>query len=417
MSSEGGRWILGISIGWGRRLALALIMVNGLFFGGTAALAAEGDTIPHGGYDTTTDACLQCHDVHDAEGDYVLSRWPTVVAMCGSCHTLYQLGVGASELEGTEPQLATDPVWAVRWDGGSGGTPDETDLGPVDDGTLDNPDRGGSDTNGLGVLNYNPNYYGLEAPVPGWSKYGDLAEDPQGAIGQGSPFEVYEKPLEYAQGVIDGLRGHRMGILFSEGDEVLHADGVLDELDYIPGGLDRLSAIATPSVSGIEDYPIENTGYPLDTVSVKAFPTSLAGGLYCASCHTPHAQFSGDDGTSNMIPSDIKSKLLSARPNHVAVPASFAGADDTWEQDGGREFCAKCHQERRSTTDGGPTHNHPDFACLSCHGMEEEISPISPNFGNPSNDFPHTSVNPNLLSQEPDGLCLTCHFPGGIPLP
>src|SRR3990170_5007175 len=58
--------------------------------GSGVALAATGGTIPHGGYSPATDACLQCHDIHESAGDYVLMRWPTVTDTCGTCHTLFQ---------------------------------------------------------------------------------------------------------------------------------------------------------------------------------------------------------------------------------------------------------------------------------------------------------------------------------------
>lgn len=39
--------------------------------------------------------CVQCHDVHQAEGDYVLTREATVTAVCETCHGTF----GASEPE------------------------------------------------------------------------------------------------------------------------------------------------------------------------------------------------------------------------------------------------------------------------------------------------------------------------------
>src|SRR3972149_8153832 len=57
--------------------------------GAGVAFAATGLNIPHGGYSVSTDACLQCHDVHEAAGDYVLMRWSTVTNVCGTCHGIY----------------------------------------------------------------------------------------------------------------------------------------------------------------------------------------------------------------------------------------------------------------------------------------------------------------------------------------
>lgn len=56
---------------------------------GPHAWAADGTTVPHGGYSAATDACLQCHDIHEAAADYVLMRRPTVTATCATCHTIY----------------------------------------------------------------------------------------------------------------------------------------------------------------------------------------------------------------------------------------------------------------------------------------------------------------------------------------
>jgi predicted CXXCH cytochrome family protein len=61
-----------------------------LAFGVPRAQAADGVTLPHGGYSPATDACLQCHDLHDPAADYVLMREPTVTATCATCHTIYQ---------------------------------------------------------------------------------------------------------------------------------------------------------------------------------------------------------------------------------------------------------------------------------------------------------------------------------------
>src|SRR3990170_5512875 len=85
-------------------LLLIAIAATLTLFGSALALAATGGTIPHGGYSPATDACLQCHDIHESAGDYVLMRWPTVTDTCGTCHTLFQQPP-ASGVSGT-------PSWA-----------------------------------------------------------------------------------------------------------------------------------------------------------------------------------------------------------------------------------------------------------------------------------------------------------------
>lgn len=52
---------------------------------------------PHGGYSPNSNMCLQCHDVHDAEGECALMWKNSVTYMCATCHGLHGLrtaGVG-----------------------------------------------------------------------------------------------------------------------------------------------------------------------------------------------------------------------------------------------------------------------------------------------------------------------------------
>lgn len=391
-----------------KTLLVGLVASTLVLFSGGLALAAKGDTIPHGGHNTATDACLQCHDVHQSAGDYVLGRFQTVTAVCGSCHTLYQQTLPFS---GGSLVQSTDPVWATQVEGDAAGL---TDYGgsPTEDANTMNTGSAGSSV----YINYNPGYSGLEAPVPGWYANGG---NPTNQVGNGSPYEVYEKPLSAADGS-DGRRGHRLGSVFTLGASIMHGDGVTDALDYIPGSTSRLTAIGTPSVA--DSATDIGYGYMLPTVSVSEFPVSLNGGLYCASCHSPHGQLSGQgydgaENNSNMISPEIIDKLLSKRPNHSGTEANLDPANgDQWITDGA-EWCGKCHDQRRSNTVGIDPHNHPDFACLQCHGNESVIAANNPEFGQAHLDFPHTSANPNLLTQEPDGLCLNCHSPGALPLP
>jgi len=70
-------------------MIIAVVALGALLFA-ASAFAADGVTIPHGGYSMATDSCLQCHDMHEAVGDYVLMREATVTDVCATCHTLYQ---------------------------------------------------------------------------------------------------------------------------------------------------------------------------------------------------------------------------------------------------------------------------------------------------------------------------------------
>jgi len=267
-----------------RKAIAALALAFGVIFSATTVYAADGATIPHGGYSMATDSCLQCHDMHEAAGGYVLMRESTVTAVCATCHTLYQ----------SAPTGAFDP--------GFSGTP--------------------------------------AAEVP------NLA--------------AYNVPIS------DRLthEGHRLGL----GN------------NYIPGGSGRLTAI-------------QYLGFPA-TVDATTFTATR--GLYCASCHTPHGNF------GRMMPMTFSPALLSSNPNHSAQDLSTT-LTGTWLTQGG-DWCASCHDQRAS---GGAHRNHPDYACLTCHG-DALVAPST-------NDFPHTSNTNAMLTMEPDGLCLQCHVTGTLP--
>ena len=279
-----------------KAILLASVLALSLAFA-TTAYAADGSTLPHGGFSTSSDSCLQCHDIHEAAGDYALMRQSTITATCGSCHTLYQVA----------------PTGA-----------------------------------------YNPGYSGTEA-------------------GTAAGAEAYKVPFAART----THNGHRLGL--GTGTYTF-ADGASGTGSYIPGGTQALTAIKYLS------YP--------DTVSATSF--TAVNGLNCASCHTPHGTF------GNMVPAGVSTALLTSKPNHTANAVTMAD----WTNDGG-QWCASCHDKRAPGADlNGTTHsNHPDVACLTCHGAE-------PSAATP--DFPHTGLS-NLVSQEPDALCLNCHVSGLLP--
>lgn len=275
-----------------RTLAIAVLCTALALALASPALASDAATIPHGGYDMTTDACLQCHDIHEAAGDYVLMRQATVTAVCGTCHTLYQAA----------------PTGA-----------------------------------------YDPGYSGTEA-------------------GTAAHLAAYKVPAGEAL----THEGHRLGL---GATTYTFADGQTGDGSYIPGGTDALTAIQ----------------YLAYDSTVSALAYSATNGMTCASCHTPHGTF------GNVVDPAVSTKLLSSRPNHGAtIPLA------NWTTDGGK-WCGGCHDRR---TSGGAIHNHPDYACLDCHGD---------NFAAPTLDFPHTSGVPNILTLEPDELCLQCHVAGLLP--
>jgi predicted CXXCH cytochrome family protein len=280
-----------------RKRALAVVALGAvcLVLAAAPAFATDGATIPHGGFSTATDACLQCHDIHESAGDYVLMRGATMTATCATCHTLYQAA----------------PTGA-----------------------------------------FDPGYSGTEA-------------------GTAAPLRAYET----APGNALSHQGHRLGL--GSGTYVF-ADGVSGDGSYIPGGTSALTAI-------------KYLAYP-DTDSALAF--TATNGLSCASCHAPHGAF------GNVIDASVSTAILSSKPNHVTDAVAVAN----WIDDGGT-WCGACHDKRMPSA---TYHNHPSEACLTCHG--DSLDPVDP-----TPDFPHTGETQNLLTLEPDGLCLQCHISGQLP--
>jgi predicted CXXCH cytochrome family protein len=279
-------------------LAVVALAMLGVVLLAAPALAADGNTIPHGGYSTATDACLQCHDIHESAGDYVLMRGATMTATCATCHSIY----------------LADPTGA-----------------------------------------YDPGYSGTEATVSTKRAY------------------VVDSALA------ESHAGHRLGL--GTGTYVF-ADGITGDGSYIPGGTQALTAI-------------RYLAYP-DTDSALAY--TATDGLSCASCHAPHGTF------GNVIATSVSTAILSSKPNHGAQVTIT-----NWIDEGGT-WCGACHDKRTPGVDlEGATHyNHPSEACLTCHG--DALDPADP-----TPDFPHTGENQDLLTLEPDALCLQCHISGQLP--
>ncbi|MBI4728857.1 MAG: hypothetical protein HY775_05065 [Acidobacteria bacterium] len=242
-----------------------------------------------------------------------------------------------------------------------------------------------------------------------------------------------------------------------------------------PGTVSSRSAynLATPASGhavGETSVPGE-TGIIITGKAGGAAPAGTAsagaGGLYCASCHSPHGDYGkvangwvlADEGTTvswknaggtyenrtldwdgtndawRLCPSgqtptagagynasctdyaQVKDaenqnvslygyKLLSAYPNHSATKKSYKTAQNNND---GAKWCATCHPSRLSDEAefGGTLHNHPT-GCDACHA-----NPAS-GVGT-STDFPHTSDTSDLLQNFPDALCTTCHASGSLP--
>ncbi len=101
-------------------------------------------------------------------------------------------------------------------------------------------------------------------------------------------------------------------------------------------------------------------------------------------------------------------KLLSAGPNHqyaTGITADWANLFEPYNDTDG--WCTTCHYNKLD--EEGVHNNHPH--CDRCHGNPETLP------AGATADFPHSSVNPTLLIDVPDALCVNCHphSPGRLP--
>ncbi|KKL88134.1 hypothetical protein LCGC14_1927730, partial [marine sediment metagenome] len=287
-------------------VALALTMFTGVAWAADTVnpsyTLGSGDEIPHGGYDVSTDACLQCHDVHESSGDYVLLRFRTVTDTCGSCHYLYKASPMA-----LPARAGNNPVQAGGADHSPRGINGEYNNAPADE---DND------------VAYSPGYDGFVAPA--------IGAGGNAVVGPGSPYAAYEYDRtlgEFPGGEHNLQRGTGSTWSYNDNPDVYKTS------DYIPGGNSRLTAIKRA------DYP--------NTENVINF-TALQG-LYCASCHTPHGNFGQQlfmTPVGSATPTVLaNSKILSGKPNHVRKNVPAITIDNTWASGGGK-WCAECHDRR-----------------------------------------------------------------------
>jgi len=111
-----------------RRIAiLAAIVLSVVFILAFSATAFAAS--PHTGYAGTTDYCISCHDMHEASGDYVLTRESTVTGVCGTCHGLFGAaapagvtwsGGAAADMYGANPTASIKLAYKVNMSAMSG---------------------------------------------------------------------------------------------------------------------------------------------------------------------------------------------------------------------------------------------------------------------------------------------------------
>lgn len=374
-----------------RRKLIIIMSILALSFAfASVANATDGQTLPHGGYDVSTNSCLSCHDIHEAAGDYVLMRWNTVTNTCGSCHTLYL---------GSTPDTVLGIDNAYR-------NPAQGDVGF---GT------GAKVYGSTGDQDYTADYF------PGTTH----------TVGSASGLTAYTVDWNTER---QTAGGHKL----SQGNgNFVFADGVTDDANYIPGGStnNTLNAIELDGMLDT-DGDVPPSGDLPSFGATDATDFNSTAGLYCASCHTPHGEW------GQMIDAEIAPYILSSRPNHsltleddapeVAERIDVMG---DWLTDGGA-WCSVCHDKRRSRIEAangdaldtpglgadneGTQHdNHPDTWCLSCHGdydgQEGGDFPSTEDVDQNGDDFPHTGPIQNILAAVPDELCIRCHVYGTLP--
>ncbi len=322
----------------------------------------------HGGYAMNGDICEQCHDINNSSGNFVLSRWRTVTDICGSCHYLYTEG---------------PPRYRDRFN-------PPGNSAAADDG--EHSLRNTSDDN------YQSSIF-TDQNIPYKLKKTETAAPAEGAgTSVGAPSSAYEyrSPTSRSLGEHGLQRGPGRWLYSDKPDNFQGAD-------YVPGGTARLRSESGRDYAG-------NFG----VLNYAAAPRDLS----CGSCHIPH----GDAGPRLFL----RSGGLPSAATILAMPRILQGSTDkegrrlssltingSWGTDGGR-WCAECHNrlfdDAVDPVDGSALHNHPDFACLTCHA-----DAVNDPGDQPNTDFPHTGYNPNLLAYDEDSLCVTCHVPGSIP--
>jgi len=342
-------------------IALSLFLVLST----SIAWATSGNNLPHGGYSTSSDVCLQCHDIHEASADYVLLRYETVADTCGSCHYLYLQNPGDMPVNASNPVLGGyDSKSPISTNGSYDTTTPPPPISPA----------------------YDPGYGGTKAIPIGLG------------ASIGSPYSAYEVSVANAPNAY----GHQL----QRGSGTWNFnDGTTNTADYIPGGSSLLKAI---QLDGDNDASTMNA-----TTDTLAF--TATNGLFCVSCHTPHGYFGRIlKNTSGLA---YSGKILSGKPNHVANAyndPNDSGSGSLRVNNHGemRKWCSQCHNKRITSATG--VHTHPEVVCTNgCHGWNYQASPGQQSPDMP--DFPHTGDKENLLMKEPDALCLTCHISGYLP--
>lgn len=357
-------------------------------------VVGAGTTSPHGGYSSTSNFCLQCHDVHDAAGEYGLMYKASVTSTCKTCHgvgvadvpdgtfdpigtgtigttsvrtaydTASPLGqhlIGSTSVPG-ESTVITEAGWSSGWRSGNGPVAPSpspvptTGITPAPDSTVPAGPGTASDTAG-----------GL---------YCASCHTPHGE--NGAAVNTKWLWVSDSTGAISSLTRYAWAegspIYFGNTRQVLHKDTDPTTTDPEPAVWEVCGNTTISTVlAGIDTW--DNAG------------TATA---------CKYAQINDAEGNLSSL---YGYKLLSAFPNHTySSPKSYLTDKYSHDQP---LWCGACHKTRLDSAfpGAGSYHNHPT-GCSTCHGNPADGS---------SADFPHTSTMSKLLTRYPDALCVNCH--------
>ncbi|GBE22404.1 MAG TPA: hypothetical protein ENH00_12485 [Actinobacteria bacterium] len=328
---------------------------------------------PHGGYSSSTNMCLQCHDVHDAAGTYALMATASVDAVCSTCHAS---GIGATQPEnppgggpgpisnatgtvstravytetsGSEHPLGNNKVddnWLTQSDWSYPGPPTDNATTHADIGTTSDTDGG------LYCASCHTPHGSFGQVVNNWTK--PTAANPSVFNYEGTSIEVDNGavPLVWTTVWLD-----------------------YDETEDAWAFCDTLGHVVTATDTGFDSCETTQA-----TASVSSWATVK--------------------NAANQDSYLFAYNLLSAGPNHQygAGHSTFRTVDKGTDV---YDWCATCHTSKSSTM-----HNHYT-TCYACHG--------NPSADTNSKDFPHSSTADTLLKAYPDGMCVNCHTSGSLP--
>ncbi|NIA24574.1 MAG: hypothetical protein GWP04_03295 [Gammaproteobacteria bacterium] len=330
----------------------------------------DGNVSPHGGYSASSNMCLQCHDVHDASGDYALLWKNSVTYMCATCHGLHGLR-GTLGL----PSECSDCHSMNMHSGGSFYPTPRDPVGPGTLGTVSS--RSAYDTS----TPASAHRIGVQGP-PDETGIAMTESDWQHSWGASGP-----PPVDATSAPGPGTASDVGGGLYCGSCHTPHGDfgQVVNKWTTTDEG--RSIWWANP-----------NTG---DQEQKFLHHDSVSGAWQVCDAGVTNCQFAQVQDAENQLVYLFGYKLLSAYPNHTYSTLQSYGTEQ--DNDDGARWCGACHPSR---VDGTSYHNH-STGCSACHG--------NPTDDTSSVDFPHTSLADSLLIAYPDALCLTCHTSTSVP--